>query len=243
MFHAPLQYRQLLSPRDAQARINRISFFAVCATAFILGLAPGVLDQLMTPMMVEPARLILLVGPVAWVAYWVWSQFEKEAVRKERLADLDPETALPHREAFVRDAKRTSEKRGVLLMLDIDHFDRINETGGSKIGKLCLMAMAQRFRETTRSTDVVGRLDASTFGVFLVGANVDQARGVAGRLARGLLITDSDHITRLTSSVGLVPVTGADDLELLLSDADEVLSMAKQRGRAKVAWEKIPAAA
>ncbi|MFW6055274.1 MAG: sensor domain-containing diguanylate cyclase, partial [Thermodesulfobacteriota bacterium] len=165
--------------------------------------------------------------------------------RLEKLATTDELTGLPNRRFFINQAKRdlaNSARWGrpfSLLMIDIDHFKRINDTAGHEAGDLALKAIAELFRHTLRSGDLVGRLGGEEFAALLPQTDSDQAREVAERLRRFVEASASiaQGVNGVTVSVGLttrVSVRDEGELEMVMKEADRALYRAKELGRNRV---------
>lgn len=158
------------------------------------------------------------------------------------LATTDLLTGLNNRRAFIAATEHaTSSSRGILMMLDLDHFKKINDTYGHMVGDDCLRAIADVLREQVRAEDIVGRLGGEEFGVFLVDAPLDAARQIGERLSAGaeLSLADADRVLNITASIGAVEMPVKDDLETVLTLADMAMYQAKDEGRARlVFWEK-----
>jgi diguanylate cyclase (GGDEF)-like protein len=137
-------------------------------------------------------------------------------------------------------AKRLGGTLGVLL-LDLDHFKRVNDGYGHLAGDMVLRAVADAIKHSVRGHDMVGRYGGEEFAIVVPGMGVDDVRGAAERVRAaiaGLTVTvpDLDGDTRvvsgLTASVGaaVYPDHGADRTSLLLA-ADAALYDAKTAGR------------
>ena len=165
------------------------------------------------------------------------------------LATTDMLTGLPNRRAFLARATtlKGSGLTGALLILDIDHFKRINDTYGHSVGDSCLRAVANRLRQALRAEDVVGRIGGEEFCVFLPGATEEEARAIGDRLCRAVAFEpEGEHLVlRVTLSAGASLGETATPLETLMSRADQALYTAKAQGRARlVLWtEPVPAGA
>jgi diguanylate cyclase (GGDEF)-like protein len=167
----------------------------------------------------------------------------------ERLATTDHLTALLNRRAFleatereIRRAHRYGQSLS-LLMLDIDHFKRINDRYGHPAGDEVLRRVAAAFRAQLRDEDLTGRLGGEEFAVTLVQAPLRAAQVVAERLRQAIDRLDIEHEGRriaVTVSIGVAEYgAGTGGLAQLVSRADEQLYKAKEGGRNRV----CPAAA
>jgi diguanylate cyclase (GGDEF)-like protein len=137
-------------------------------------------------------------------------------------------------------SQRLNGTLGVLL-LDLDHFKRVNDRYGHLAGDIVLRAVADTIKHSVRGHDMVGRYGGEEFAVVLPGLGADDVHGAAERV-RGAIATlsvnvlDLDGHTRvirgLTASVGVAmyPENGTDRTSLLLA-ADAALYDAKSAGR------------
>jgi diguanylate cyclase (GGDEF)-like protein len=161
----------------------------------------------------------------------------------ERLSRTDGLTGLPNRrhlmetlEKEVRRAKR-NERPFSLLMVDVDHFKRYNDTFGHLAGDEVLKRLAQVLSAAIRTADYAARYGGEEFTVVLPETPLDGAREVAERI-RVMMEKESfgaDGAGRVTLSVGIAefPADGA-TVEAVTSAADSALYAAKEYGRNRV---------
>ena len=137
----------------------------------------------------------------------------------------------------VKRALRYKQRFG-LVMLDIDHFKKINDTHGHLVGDEAIKHVAQRAVATLRTTDVVARYGGEEFVVFLPGEDVTGAALAAERLreaARKPFKTLADVDLTLTISLGVTEFRPeAADPKMLLEEADRALYASKEGGRNRV---------
>ena len=161
----------------------------------------------------------------------------------ERLATTDMLTGLPNRLGFFGAAERvlkllSSRGAAALVMIDLDHFKRINDVHGHQAGDAALRAFSTLLRGALRPGDLAGRLGGEEFGLLLPDTDLGGARIIADRLRANLAalpLPDPWRAVRLTASFGVVPVLdGEDDLDAALSRADVALYAAKRGGRDRV---------
>ena len=167
-----------------------------------------------------------------------WALALSEASARAEAA-TDPLTGLRHRrglEAAFAEARGEDPggRPSALLMVDVDHFKRVNDTYGHERGDQVLVELARRMTQTVRPGDVVLRLGGEEFVVLLPDAGADRARAAAERLRRGIAHTPVAGLP-VTVSIG-VATDGSDhaDVADLLSRADRALYEAKHRGRDRV---------
>lgn len=169
---------------------------------------------------------------------------QEERIRAERLAQLDPLTALNNRRAFYDKtgvawslAMRHGHATSVML-LDIDHFKAINDAQGHAHGDAVLRAVAELLRHSVRQGDVAARWGGEEFIVFLPETDTEEAMRLAERLRKAiaaLRVPHEDGATAATASFGLAQCGPAHHtLDALIAAADECLYQAKQQGRNRV---------
>lgn len=166
--------------------------------------------------------------------------------RNRELSELsltDPLTGLHNRRALERAVHAWQPAAGQpctasLLLIDVDHFKRINDSFGHPEGDRVLVSLARELRASARTTDLVVRLGGEEFVLWLPGADAVAAQDVAERVHRGV----ADLRTpggALTVSVGLATCDNAlgapcsDMLGRLLERADRAVYQAKAEGRAR----------
>lgn len=157
-------------------------------------------------------------------------------------ARTDPLTGIINRRYFHELAERelALSKRFsnplAYMMIDIDHFKRVNDTYGHDVGDLVLQAMSRGCLQTLREIDVVGRWGGEEFVVMLPGVNCLQAREAAERLRIALqdieIRLDDEKTIRFSVSIGTTCLESDDEnVDLILKRADIALYAAKQSGR------------
>jgi diguanylate cyclase (GGDEF)-like protein len=130
-------------------------------------------------------------------------------------------------------AKRHGHKLSV-LMLDIDHFKKINDVHGHPIGDQVLQEVAVALKEVSREEDIVARFGGEEFVVLLEYCGTDSAKLKAEEIREKLANLKPADI-ELTISCGLATLSDLEsDFEQLLKNADDALYQAKQNGRNRV---------
>jgi diguanylate cyclase (GGDEF)-like protein len=125
-----------------------------------------------------------------------------------------------------------------IMMIDLDHFKKINDTYGHKAGDLMLQTLGTLLAAKTRDGDIACRYGGEEFVIVLPGASLTIARQRAEHLRttfQELRVTYNQQILRATLSAGVAsfPLNGADG-EAVLQDADKALYIAKSTGRNRV---------
>jgi diguanylate cyclase (GGDEF)-like protein len=173
---------------------------------------------------------------------------ERKRLNEEllRLATTDFLTGLPNRRAFMAHLddeqarlQRDVGGRAAVLMLDIDHFKRINDSHGHAVGDAVLRHLASLMRDSQRKIDTLGRVGGEEFAALLPGADLDAARAFAERLRQRIADTPlqlEGYQCPVTVSVGIAAMNRADTSgDAALIRADKALYSAKRAGRNRVA--------
>nr|WP_272903871.1 GGDEF domain-containing protein [Xanthobacter agilis] len=166
---------------------------------------------------------------------------EDDDRRLRHAATIDSLTGILNRGAFfaaARTAMETGARAGrplALLMVDVDHFKRINDTYGHPAGDRVLQALVRVIAGGIRPADVFGRLGGEEFAVLLPDAARGDAVVVAERIrlsVRGLVVSDLPQIScSISIGCAVLRPQGGEDLDLLMSRGDEALYDAKHNGR------------
>jgi diguanylate cyclase (GGDEF)-like protein len=161
--------------------------------------------------------------------------------RARHAADHDHLTGARSRRAFfdlsAREQARTLRSRAPLslLLFDVDHFKRINDTHGHATGDRVLVDIVQRTGAVVRSIDIVARVGGEEFAVLLPDTGPDTALLVAERLRSALARAPEAAAGRTevgyTVSIGAATLESGESIEALLSRADAALYAAKGGGR------------
>lgn len=152
----------------------------------------------------------------------------------------DALTGLPNRRDFnVRLEERMStwQRRREffsLLMLDVDHFKKLNDTYGHLAGDKVLTALGTALRGAVRREDSVARYGGEEFAVLLPNTSLEQAALVAQKVREAvakIVVEHDGHTITITVSGGLAAIQAEERSESLIHRADEALYAAKRAGR------------
>jgi diguanylate cyclase (GGDEF)-like protein len=185
-----------------------------------------------------PALLLIALPPVVLLQRSLMHQQLQAAAR------TDAKTGLLNAAAWQREAdteiarSQRSDQSLALLLIDIDHFKRVNDTYGHLVGDQVLIGVANTLCAQLRDYDLVGRFGGEEFVVLVPGADTLEACRVAERLrgrVRRMAVVADDATVTVTISVGvaLYRMHGQDLIELLAS-ADLALYRAKESGRDRI---------
>jgi two-component system cell cycle response regulator len=134
--------------------------------------------------------------------------------------------------------------RAALLLFDIDHFKRVNDTYGHPSGDEVLRQIARRAQDSVRSDDLVARLGGEEFAVVMPETELAVAAAVANRLrvevaSRPFLLSGGEQL-EITISIGVTTAyPGYEDRNQLLKRADDALYEAKAAGRNRVVTRAV----
>jgi diguanylate cyclase (GGDEF)-like protein len=127
-----------------------------------------------------------------------------------------------------------------LVLIDIDHFKRVNDQHGHAAGDAVLRHFAATLQATLRSTDFAGRWGGEEFLVVTPRASADTAAALVERLRDALAATSFDTAVpglHITFSAGVAECAPGEDLHLAIDRADRALYQAKQAGRDRTVSE------
>lgn len=169
----------------------------------------------------------------------------------EEMALHDPMTGLANRRKFSarfsveRTRQAETSKSFALLLIDVDHFKRVNDRFGHLVGDGCLRFIANLLSATLRVTDLVGRFGGEEFMVLLPDSTPNSAMQVAEVLRAAIAKTPfglpDGGLLPLSVSIGVALCTpeGGGDFDEVLEEADRGVYAAKQAGRNRVCagWE------
>ncbi len=187
--------------------------------------------------------LTILVLLLASIAYWAY-KVKRLQVSFRKLAETDTLTGISNRHHFHRHAAHllTQAQRQnqpiAMVMVDLDHFKRVNDRFGHATGDWLLKRVAQACASICRSGDLVGRLGGEEFALLLVACPTKAASELAERCRQRISeidTADTGHDFTVTASFGIADSgSHGHDLQTLLREADAAMYAAKAAGRDQV---------
>lgn len=161
--------------------------------------------------------------------------FVSEKNEYEYFAYHDHLTKIYNRQKFdelflkaVENKKRYGDHLSVILM-DIDHFKKVNDTYGHLVGDLVLVFLATVVTENLRLNDVFARWGGEEFIILLPRTNIESAYRKAEELRQTIEAYTDKNLPRITISLGVTEVAETDDMNLCLQRVDKALFMAKEK--------------
>ena len=167
--------------------------------------------------------------------------------RLEIMASTDELTQVYNRRAIEEiGAKLEAEARRygkpfAVLLLDIDHFKRVNDRYGHKTGDMVLKDFTNRIREALRDVDEFGRWGGEEFMVLARNSGIDEAAEFAGRLVAMIANRPIDPVGKITTSIGVAVSRESETFDEVVLRADRALYTAKRNGRDRVEVDKTTA--
>lgn len=168
-----------------------------------------------------------------------------ELDQARKLLEIDALTRLYNRHAFDQQVTRIADisvfagKATTLMMLDIDHFKKINDTYGHPGGDVVLKSIANIFIDAfPRKSDFVARYGGEEFAIILQEDGAEVARGLASRLLERIRASSFEHDGRkisVTISIGIAEYSASETPDAWIKRADSALYQAKETGRDRLA--------
>jgi diguanylate cyclase (GGDEF)-like protein len=237
-------------------RIASSHLITSCATAAAIVLfvaigsqvLPSVLDSVRLPDSQSTLTVAFILNIAIILFGWRRSKELREALdaveQAERLAqrsaNTDPTTGLANRRELMRslaDALEAKEQ-GVLLLLDLDHFKRVNDLHGHLAGDRLLKSVAETLERVTPPNGCCARIGGDEFAILLVQSTKEQGEAVARAILDELAVPISVGSAQVfaSASIGLAEVHRCRKDEQLLHESDVALYAAKGAGRNCFAW-------
>ena len=192
------------------------------------------------------------VGIIVYDVTEVAMQKHQLQVAKNELSNLakhDSLTDLFNRgywdHCLTQEFNRFARTRQVptLMMLDIDHFKKVNDTYGHAAGDEVIRMIANLLRNQLRATDIIGRLGGEEFGVILIDTTAEPAAVLANRIRKAIETTVTHyqkHEIRITSSFGITELNDQfTDAKHWLATSDAGLYASKAANRNTVTIQQI----
>lgn len=158
----------------------------------------------------------------------------------EELVTRDSMTGLYHHGFIIESLTREIEKASryhrplSILMLDIDHFKRINDTCGHPFGDEVLVKVARAIQLSCRSVDIVARYGGEEFLMVLPETTASSAKVIAARLQEIIRNIPFGHSVTVTLSGGIVGYQPGDTTAAMIERVDHLLYVAKNEGRNRI---------
>lgn len=234
-----------LSYRVLTVAIITMVIFAIKVLIISQGALNFTPDNLLQVVSLRLGVAMSILGPLTVAGAHAMTRQRLHRIR--RAAYLDYLTKVLSRGGFITAAqkqlKRLQQQPGpvAMLMLDVDHFKRVNDRYGHAAGDQLLQDMARVISQALRPQDVLGRIGGEEFAVLLPEISQVHALAVANRLCTAVrqhrFTTPDGQPLAATVSIGVrhcASIDEQDSVDALLRSADTALYEAKAQGRNKV---------
>jgi len=156
----------------------------------------------------------------------------------KKKSEIDPLTEIYNRGSIEKIMKKSlKESDGDVLVIDIDHFKRVNDTYGHQKGDLVLKKLASIIKSNIRNSDVFGRWGGEEFVIILPKTSYEDGVKIAEKLRKIVQNSDFDGL-HVTISVGVSDYKKGENYKDVFKRADEALYKAKSMGRNQVKGNK-----
>ena len=228
--------------------VNMVVTTVVC----LIALSPSYDNALALGVQVGVSAGMLNAGALG--VFILRVRIQRLLVETRTLSNLDPLTGLSNRRFLVEQAPRIWRQarrdgtRVAAMVLDLDHFKRLNDAYGHAAGDAVLRSVAGSLTATVRPADVLARTGGDELVVLGLVGDPDEAAHLAERLRTAVAGSRTDDGHAVTASVGIAlarPLDGEDPTDALwrlVDRADAAMYEAKQQGRDRVASMSIPRA-
>lgn len=189
-------------------------------------------DKIMTDLMIDMLHRNAMLN----------RSLEEKIKEIEILSVTDQLTGIFNRRKFVemlsKEINRSTRYDSVysLIMFDIDHFKRVNDTYGHDVGDFVLKLLSKTIKDMLRQTDVFARWGGEEFMILAPEIDLDNALILAEKIRGVIEATDFSPVPKVTSSFGVLSnsTVGSQSFEYLTKSVDEALYEAKSSGRNRV---------
>ncbi|QIO05255.1 GGDEF domain-containing protein [Acinetobacter shaoyimingii] len=192
-------------------------------------------------------QFLLLFFAVFMIAIFISCSIQDTIARLSHERNLDPLTGLMNRRAFeerieILMRQPQQQFKYAVIICDIDHFKKINDQYGHKVGDGALRHVAQIMNKAVRKYDEVARIGGEEFLILLYDVEFDFALDITERLRLMLETTpfkDNQTEVRITASFGLCFFEHLEQFQSALHISDQLLYQAKDYGRNNVRYQLL----
>lgn len=174
----------------------------------------------------------------------IYNQIEKKQIELMEInlslveiSNTDKLTGIANRRLFQEKLEeqiklyQKEEKSFSLLIIDIDHFKKVNDTYGHQIGDVVLEKLAKLLKKQVRPGDIVARFGGEEFTIILPHTDGEEAMLIAKKLNLSVEEDEWKDVDGLTVSVGVATFTSEDNEASIVKNADQALYYSKENGR------------
>jgi diguanylate cyclase (GGDEF)-like protein len=249
--------RRIVKAGDTRTvRLAGSYFIATCATLAAILMFVGIGSQVVpaafagvpAPPAIETLKIAFLLNIAIILLGWGRAKDLRQAIdaweAAERAAHLnaniDHATGLANRREFIRCLEEAIDRGtpGAVLIIDLDHFKRVNDLHGHAAGDDLLKQAAAIFTRSAPADACCARIGGDEFTILLPDTDVSGAEAVATRLLAAFIepVQIERATLRVTASIGIAAFAGPSEQSIVLRQSDVALYAAKKAGRNCFAW-------
>lgn len=190
---------------------------------------------------IDKIWLLVLFGGVC---LWLQSGQMVMLMKLYRESTIDTLTGLMNRRVLMRQVKRIAKNSKntqgsfSVMMFDLDHFKRVNDTYGHMVGDKVLVTVSSLLKRELRNSDVIARFGGEEFLVVMPHLALAPATQVAIRVAEAIrkasVMTDEQQKITFTTSIGVTQFIVDEPISQLFKRVDDLLYYAKEQGRDRI---------
>lgn len=161
----------------------------------------------------------------------------RELIRQDRMTGLLNHIAFRLQLEFELARQQRNSSLLSVVMIDIDHFKKVNDSYGHPVGDRVIKSLAKLLSNRLRKTDIIGRYGGEEFGVIMPDTHIDDALKVMDQLRQEfaqLRHSSQQQEFSVSFSAGVVAAKYDSQVEDLFDKADQALYQAKQQGRNQI---------
>lgn len=227
------------------------SLIMICRS--IITIYTGDKNNFFKPEGIQPIFFIFyILFEIIWTFNYInlnssrlYNELKNTQTELEKLATTDYLTGINNKRNFFEISENEIQRAMrfrhalTLIMFDIDHFKKVNDTHGHAAGDEVLIAIADLCKKTLRNIDVFARLGGEEFAILLPHTDLKNAIIVAEHLRSAIEATEVKFLSetiKITVSFGVTEFKGSDTrIKVVLDRADALLYEAKNNGRNQIA--------
>ncbi|MDH3342730.1 MAG: GGDEF domain-containing protein [Gammaproteobacteria bacterium] len=165
---------------------------------------------------------------------------QRAAEELEELSITDPLTSIYNRRKFnellTSEVERSKRYKNdlAIIMCDIDHFKKINDTYGHDVGDKALKTFSEMINKNIREVDMFARWGGEEFMILMPNVNTDNAYSVAEKLRKAVASAKIESAGSITASFGVTDLNPDESIDSFIKRVDQAMYRAKDNGRNKV---------
>ena len=169
----------------------------------------------------------------------------KKEARSDALCDLGNRKAFDEALQYLFSCQRVKGQSFGLMLIDVDHFKRINDTFGHSAGDRALISIGEALQKCVRPEDIVCRIGGDEFAILLENTSPEELPLVGKRIRSTIelydfKVGDESQTTVVTMSMGLTVFQSGDSPSSIFERADHALYRSKKAGRNRLTIETSP---